>query len=308
LLPALGVIAVLGGAGLLLGPGAATAAPAAHRTGYSCPFPFVGGQPVTASMGMTFPDVVGAFGHLTGQNVTVTMALPARAADDLRLQGAATVGGTATGHLVVDDEKIVIPVALPGLAIAPVPVPATGGMDVVATGAMPTITLPLGGTARITVSDLDLSLTSATGTGQSAGAPITAACTVALGQDAALASVPVSDALAVSRIIPVDGMTQSPGGALPPVAAGPPAAPVAQGPAAVAAAPGAQPVGGTPWARNGVTVPAQAPPLAAAARVGPPLAVTGVSVLPQLAIGALLLVTGALLVTVARRRLAAGRG
>jgi hypothetical protein len=175
--------------------GTGHAATVSKSLNFTCNFPLVGNQAVSAVISATVPDTgtVGVPVHTTNFSTSATVS--GNAVAGLRLVGAKTVSGTADAGVTVTTGSDVQNVDIPGLTIPTTTVPASGGLVVTATGSVPDLTPTTAGTAVITVGNFSTTLTPLNANGQPTNlGTFTAACTLNAGQDATLASISVSPA------------------------------------------------------------------------------------------------------------------
>jgi hypothetical protein len=178
-----------------------TSAVAAGATGghvekiitYTCNFPLVGTKPVTADVKVTFP-ATGKVGQIIqGTGFSAVATLDASTTSALRLIGAATVDGTANPQIDANISGVVVTLALP-FTIPSTKVPATGNMGLPFVGAIPGFAVHKAGTVTLSIG---ANFTGTATPKTAAGKPtqlgtINLACTQNPGQNATLASIPVS--------------------------------------------------------------------------------------------------------------------
>ncbi len=142
----------------LFGAGAAAAAPAPLTLRYTCSFPLIGDQSVTASVARGTSDtrVVGQATPRPPVNASATISSAVRQA--LGLAGATTVEGTADAATVVVAPQGDITDTVP-LNVPVTGVPASGSMTFQASGTLPSHVFSRPGNAKITVGGLILHLT-----------------------------------------------------------------------------------------------------------------------------------------------------
>jgi hypothetical protein len=153
-----GWTAALVGLVTVFGAGFAVADPAPRSLHYTCPFPWIGDQPMTASVVWNASDT-----HVVGQ---ATPRLPINTAAtvgtdvtrSLRFVGATTVEGMADVHAVIAAPERDIPVTVK-LKVAKTAVPESGPLTVPASGIIPSFVFHRPGPAKIVVGAIDLHLT-----------------------------------------------------------------------------------------------------------------------------------------------------
>jgi len=202
--------AVIGSA-LLVVNGVAIAAPDTVSIEFTCPFPFIGDQIITANISADYPEavVIGAEGvpvELPPVYIDAIAIVPDQARQGLDFAGATTVTGVAYSvnnfHTVVGDLPHNI-----DLDIEPttVPVGETGPFEVPANGYSPVQSFGLShiGAVTLTVDDLVLDLKNLRTDGSVATAPIGVVkvdCELNEGQDNLLSTIQVTSVLAEAEI------------------------------------------------------------------------------------------------------------
>ncbi|MET7474975.1 DUF6801 domain-containing protein [Streptomyces sp. NPDC005648] len=172
---------------VLLGAGVATAAPAPVSYRFTCGFPVIGGQPMTATVVWPAPATL-AVGELSPQaRIDAKAVVGHKVTDSLKLVHADTVEGTADVHTVVaapqgDTDRTVT------LTVARTRVPDSGPLTVHATGALPPLVFGEPGAARIVVDRVDLHFT---GRGSVPIGSMNGPCELDSGQDGLLARLTV---------------------------------------------------------------------------------------------------------------------
>lgn len=161
---------------------------------YSCTFPVIGSQPITAVVDWSFPDTVTAGTPTSPVPFTVTVQVPSAdveaAHDELGIYSASGYG-SASATVIAPQGNI--PVTLPG-SVPNTSVPAYGSMTIVVHSTFPSITPTQPGPAKVTLGALTvhINLRDAGGNAWSYGpitSPITSTCTLAPGQDNVVMSV-----------------------------------------------------------------------------------------------------------------------
>jgi hypothetical protein len=179
------------GFGLVTGGGSAAAA-ASLTLQYTCSFPLIGTQNVTAVINANVPTTA-VVNHPTAPfALSATVSVPAAATSGLNLVGSKTVAGTASASSTLTNGATTTNVTVP-LTIPSTAVPASGTFNVVASGTAPSETLTHTGTATIKVGNFSTTLTprNASG-GTTALGTFTSACTLVAGQNTTLATFPVT--------------------------------------------------------------------------------------------------------------------
>ncbi len=188
---AVALVGSVGGFGA--GPAAADSAPLMLR--YTCSFPLIGSQPMTASIVWNASDT-----HVVGQatprlpvNASATIGLTVR--QGLNLVGATSVEGTADATAVVVAPQGDISVTEP-LNVPVTGVPTSGSLTVRASGTMPSLVFSRPGNAKITVGGLTLHFTPRDGSGgTTVVGEVNAPCTLNPGQNDVLASFQILPAV-----------------------------------------------------------------------------------------------------------------
>lgn len=211
---AAGVLALAGaGPGISAGHAATAAAAIAGNVTltYTCQFPG-GERSLTAQFAATLPDqgVVGQEIHLAEPSVTVTF--PESVISDLAVLGGTTVGGNVRVTTAVTRSGDATEVAWPDLNFPFEPLPASGELTRVATGAVTPVVPIEPGEVVIAAGDITVDLTPLKEDG-SATDPVvvTAACRLDPDQVTTLATVPVVSATVPSDEVPEASPEISPG-------------------------------------------------------------------------------------------------
>ena len=192
----LGAAAVLGAASALvgaLGAGTAAAQPASSTLQYTCTFPVIGGEPVTASLSMDVPPslAVGASSPRFAINALATVN--STFSFGLRyILGVRTIEGTLDADTSVHapQGEIGVPVHLTVTATS---IPASGSFNIPATGTAPTLSFSKPGSASVTAGDFTLHLVPLDANGNiTAPGKIDVPCTLNSGQDNVVASFDIT--------------------------------------------------------------------------------------------------------------------
>ncbi|MBA1145864.1 choice-of-anchor D domain-containing protein [Ectothiorhodospiraceae bacterium WFHF3C12] len=177
--------------------GTASAEPVSLTLDYTCPFPLIGEQTITAEINTDIAAEVTAPSELGPFDIEATTTVPAAAVEGLSLVGATTIEGTATNESTVVTPAREIPqtvnLTIPQSGFPDEPqaftVPASGSTSVVSIEAQDV------GDGQVTVGGLTLDMTARLPDGSIAPAPVgefTAECTQVAGQDNVLQSFTVS--------------------------------------------------------------------------------------------------------------------
>jgi hypothetical protein len=179
------------GFGLITGAGSASAA-ASLSLNYTCTFPLIGSQNVTAVINANVPATAVVNQPTATFPLSATVSVPSAATSGLNLVGAKTVAGTASASSTLTNGSTTTNVTVP-LTIPTTAVPASGTFPVVASGTAPSETLTHVGTASIKVGNFSTTLTprNASG-GTTALGTFTSNCTLVAGQNTTLATFPVT--------------------------------------------------------------------------------------------------------------------
>ncbi len=200
LAPALAAVALISGAGNAL------ANPVSLNLQFSCPFPLIGDQPISAEISADIPTNATVGTPLPAFAVTAMTLVNEDSRTGLKLVGSETVEGSAvnTNQIITAARTVEQTVTL---AIPQSPIPSqSGAFTVPANGQAPefTFTDQDVGNAEIRVGGLTLNLVARTASGAIAPAPIgeiTTNCTLLAGQDNLLQTVTVEgDVVETPRI------------------------------------------------------------------------------------------------------------
>ncbi|MDO9353585.1 MAG: hypothetical protein Q7T55_07810 [Solirubrobacteraceae bacterium] len=185
--------------------GAAAPAQAASKTlNYSCTYPYVDVQPLSAAIEAAIPDTIASGTASPAYDISAVATAGGDTSVAVATIGAKTIEGVtnakstvnATGQTVPLD----VPITVPQQAVAP-----SGDLIINAAGSTPSITLTSPGPATITVDSIALNLTARNSSGTAITLPPVVAqdsdgdpstfdvpCTTDAGQDTTLASVNVT--------------------------------------------------------------------------------------------------------------------
>jgi hypothetical protein len=185
--------AVLVGSVGICAAGPAAADSASITLQYTCPFPVIGDQPVTASLAWNPSATRVVVGQATPQlPVNASATVGPIFTQVLGMAGAATVEGTADATAVVGapqgDLTVTIPLTVPVTAV-----PASGPMTVAANGTAPSLVFSRPGDAKITVGGLVLHLIVRNASGGLIGEG-SGPCALSPGQNDVLTSFPILSA------------------------------------------------------------------------------------------------------------------
>ena len=194
-LAATGAAAVV--AGMTAGPVSAApvraAGPVEKKIVYNCEFPMVGVKPVEATVKVTFPESGKVGEVIQAADFSTTVTLDNTVTDALKLIGAATVEGTANPRIDAQLNDTKVTLALP-LTIPSAPVPDSGAMTLPFAGGVPGFAVYEAGKVDLAIGkEFTGRTTPKDASGKETGlGTFDLACTQADGQDAVLASIPVS--------------------------------------------------------------------------------------------------------------------
>lgn len=196
----------LAAAALMSGAGSALASPVSTNLQFTCPFPLIGDQPISAEISADIPTNATVGTSLPGFNVTAMTLVNDDSRTGLKLVGSTTVEGSAvnTNQIITPGRTIEQVVTL---TIPQSPIPEeSGAFTVPADGQAPEFmfTDQDVGNAEIRVGGLTLNLVARTANGEIAPAPIgeiTTNCALLEGQDNLLQTVTVEgDVVETPRI------------------------------------------------------------------------------------------------------------
>ena len=179
-----------------VGANAALAGPHAMSVhlAYSCRFQS-GTWQAGATIAATFPSAVRPGQPIQPTGVRSIVALPSSAVTDLVKLGAAQVTGSDVLTAGVTYAARTVREPWAGQLAKPVPIPGAGRLPLQASGPVHPVTPTSPGTVTFTAAGLALVLTPRKADGSPASpAPLKVACTLNRGQNARLATVPVTDA------------------------------------------------------------------------------------------------------------------
>jgi hypothetical protein len=184
--------AVLAATSLAAGAGAATGPQAVRASlAYTCAFPS-GPRPASVLITATFPAAAMAGRPIQPADAAVAVTLAAR--DLAGLHATAVTGSTRLVTTAAQNGRSAT-ATWSGLAIQPTPVPPAGRLILRASGATPPVTATAPGTVTVTATGLTLVLTAhAPGNTSANLATMQVRCTLNAGQNATLATVPVTGA------------------------------------------------------------------------------------------------------------------
>jgi hypothetical protein len=159
---------------------------------YACPLPS-GTQRIVVKIAGTFPAAGTAGRPIQPSDVRVTPTLPAAALADLTKLDATSVTASARLSITVAQHGTSTGLAWSGLAAPSTPIPASGDLALPASGAVPPATVKTIGPAAFIAGPLTLVLTPhKEDGGATSPATIPLDCTLDLGPNAVLATVPVT--------------------------------------------------------------------------------------------------------------------
>ncbi|MFE6894833.1 DUF6801 domain-containing protein [Streptomyces sp. NPDC057694] len=198
------------------GSGSAVADPDPSSLRYTCPFPVIGDEPMTASVvwDASHTHVVGRPTPL--QPIRTAATVGSGVVRSLRFVGAATVEGTAEVHAVVAAPEGNLPVTV-RLKVARTAVRDSDALTVPASGTLPSFVFHRSGPAKIIVGAIDLHLTPRNADGdETLAGKIDTSCDLNSGQSGLLATfkvVPASTGPSASGTAPVPGGSEGRTGA-----------------------------------------------------------------------------------------------
>ena len=171
------------------------------RLAYTCAFPS-GAQQVEVLVGAVFPDSASAGQPIQPTGTTITMRIPHSAVAGLIKLHAATVTAVASLTTTVTQGGASSDATWTNLKSAATPLPATGPVTLAAKGLAPSVTVNAPGNVMFTAADLSIVLIPATSNGGAAGSTaMPSECALNSGQNAVLATVPVTG----SAVAPAHG-------------------------------------------------------------------------------------------------------
>ncbi|WP_405009894.1 DUF6801 domain-containing protein [Kitasatospora sp. NBC_01539] len=237
----------------------AVARPAAPTLQYTCVFPTIGGQAITARISADIPATL-SVGE-SSPRFAIQAAATVEASFTLGLRyvlGVRTIEGSvdAETRVLAPQGETAVPVHL---SITRTPVPASGAFEIPATGNAPRLSFTRPGTGRVTVGDFTLHLVPKDADGNlAAPGRIDVPCTLNAGQDKTVAPFEVTPAKA--------SPTPSP--------TAPPSAPAPSSASAGITPSGTDPSAVASTASAGITSPAPPPPASAPTATDAPRAPT----------------------------------
>ncbi|MBB4688718.1 DUF6801 domain-containing protein [Amycolatopsis jiangsuensis] len=191
-------------ASLVAGAQTSFADPVSLSLNYHCTLPLVGSQPLKVVINTDLPASVPT-GEPTGAfDIQAVATINADTVAGLSLIGATTIEGQAIAQAAVAAPGIDLPVSVP-TDVPKTDIPASGELDVNATGSTPSLTFDTAGQAQITVGDLELVVTPRKADGSVTGitpdGTIDAPCTQDEGQDNTLATFDITDGSAAPQAV-----------------------------------------------------------------------------------------------------------
>ncbi|MFD7337662.1 DUF6801 domain-containing protein [Streptomyces violascens] len=160
---------------------------------YSCAFPG-GARPVKVGVGARFPDRAAAGAAIKPAEVSTSVTLPDAAVAELTKLHAARTGATTRLTTEVAQNGATAQALWQGAAPS-VPLAATGGTTLKATGEVPAITANSPGDLTVTAAALTFDFSPVTAEGAATDpATLSVTCTLTPGESALLAKVPVNTA------------------------------------------------------------------------------------------------------------------
>jgi len=205
------ICATVIGSTLMAVNGAVIAAPDTVSLDFTCPFPFIGDQVITANVSADYPEsiIIGAGDvavELPSVQIDAVAIVPDMARRGLDFAGATTITGVAHSMNTFHTAAGGLPHNI-DLDLEPTTIPAeeTGSFEVPASGVSPVQGFDLShiGVATLTVDDLILDLKNVRADGSVATAPVgelTVDCALNAGQDNVLTAIQVVTGLADAEI------------------------------------------------------------------------------------------------------------
>ncbi|WP_410631910.1 DUF6801 domain-containing protein [Amycolatopsis sp. cmx-4-83] len=180
---------------LVLGAQTSAADPISLTLNYHCTLPLVGSQSLKVVINTDLPTTVNT-GQPTGAfDIKAVSTINADTVAGLSLIGATTIEGTATAAATVAAPSLNLPVNVP-ITLDKTNIPASGELNINASGKTPSLTFTQPGQAKITVGDLNLKVTPRKADGSVTGitpdGTIDAPCTQDAGQNNTLATITIA--------------------------------------------------------------------------------------------------------------------
>ncbi|UOX89005.1 hypothetical protein MUY14_46340 [Amycolatopsis sp. FBCC-B4732] len=180
---------------LVLGAQTSAADPISLTLNYHCTLPLVGSQSLKVVINTDLPTTVNT-GQPTGAfDIKAVSTINADTVAGLSLIGATTIEGTATAAATVAAPSLNLPVNVP-ITLEKTNIPASGELNINASGKTPSLTFTQPGQAKITVGDLNLKVTPRKADGSVTGitpdGTIDAPCTQDAGQNNTLATITIA--------------------------------------------------------------------------------------------------------------------
>lgn len=176
------------GSGGFFGAGSAVADPAPRTLRYTCSFPLIGEESMSASVLWTASDTHVVDQATSRSPVNASAAVGSHVTRVLRFAGADTIEGTADVSAVVAAPQGDIPITM-RLKVPRSDLPESGSLTVPAKGVLPSLVFSLPGPAKILVGEIDLRLVPRDADGdETLAGKVDAPCDLNSGQDGFLAS------------------------------------------------------------------------------------------------------------------------
>ena len=183
-----------------LGAGTAAAQPATTTLGYTCVFPTINGQPITARISTDIPTSLAVGEPSRPFAINAVATVDAAFSFGLRyILGVRSIEGSldAETSVTAPQGEIGVPVHL---TFATTTVPESGSFDIPATGTAPTLTFSKSGSARITAGDFTLHLVPRDVNGNiTYPGRINVPCTLKSGQNNVVTSFDITGARTTTR-------------------------------------------------------------------------------------------------------------
>ncbi|WP_372463825.1 DUF6801 domain-containing protein [Streptomyces pinistramenti] len=181
-------VAVVGSVGWLFGAGPAASDANPRTLHYTCSYPLIGDQPMTASVvwNASHTHVVGR--PTPRSPISTSATVSSTITQSLRMAGAATVEGTAAVNAVVASPQGEIPISM-RLKVPVTKVPGSGSLTVKASGTLPSLVFHRPGAGKAIVGGIAMHILprDASG-GETPLGKVDSSCGLNSGQDGVLAS------------------------------------------------------------------------------------------------------------------------
>lgn len=183
----------------VLAAGSGAAAPAFDEVEkeltYTCNFPLIGNQPVTATVRVGFPDAAAVGERIQPQDLAIDFTLQEEIVTAFRLIGAATLEADAAADVDVAFVGKELTIGVPNLKAPKQDVPASGPLTSTFSGPMPSFIMHEPGELAIAAGPefhAEVTALDANGNDTALGNPINVGCTQNAGQDPHLVTIPIT--------------------------------------------------------------------------------------------------------------------